>query len=687
MVEPIPYSGTGDFPEPPSSQTGGREAFVFTPPYPEALCPELDIDVDVVPDPRPVPNFPAPRLRPLTRVPTCDPPPEPQNCVPFQPLGVAAFTVNGRRYFGNNVTDKAWCTVATLLGFDINTADQWRVEWCDPAEDVQAAIEAHQPLHVAVYGGRVITHFGGGVSVTRHWPSGDAGEDAELRPADEPVSALDSRPEDNTLSGFFNHIPANSGAVAASEHPAFTPGGFSAYGKVLPAETVSDTGSRACIEYTGALPAVVYHTFPYAEEPVSAIGTVAIAAVADYDFDNSSRTVLALIGNDGRILQQHTGPIEQRADPKPYEVFFFANRYLIYLPTFTDSGGQRQNGIWRRNGSVPLRNITGATASAIHPPGGELGAWYQLPISKVDGVVVPRSVWATLEVPVLPDPTKMREGHLYKISDCTLNCVTGDADATDQNSGQWFDNAVKVAEIRSSGAVEQLWTGVIDQSGPALADADLDGARGLEHNPSLRRFKSLTLRPKTIGADSDGGVPSQAPSLYGFREASTEEGGFEPYPEEADVDKFMVPVRKEGEAQEGDSGTVSLEWMRLRDFKGEGYPRPFHLTIAGDTAGLTDCILRRDTLMIFSDTPLNVNIGSGTGTWFIYVKLNTVNNSLSAAFSDTTSGENRYCDPAEAGVPESDEVRLPLYRLHRATSDDAWQVTLDLRETALSLFN
>jgi hypothetical protein len=314
MSDPVPYSGTGEFPEVPEESPGERPAFENMPWFPESLCPKLTVDMDVVPDARAVPSFPEPLQKPWEAVQTCEPPALAVDCVPFQPLSATAIMLNGRRYFGNNTMDKAWCTVANMTVMDLNTSAQWRVEWDDKAIDFDEQYAAHSGYVFRVYGGYVKRYGAGTGAATTHWPTGNTGHSGSARLA--MIATPPSLPSATTLSGFWNSLPKTPGSLAKSAHPAFVSGNYSRYGRTL----AVDDGEVADVDYkvysVATLPAYIYF------KNTATGGLMSIKAAGDNDinvstnlgsvqsaFDNYDCTLIGVITASGQIIQQHQSDI------------------------------------------------------------------------------------------------------------------------------------------------------------------------------------------------------------------------------------------------------------------------------------------------------------------------------------------------------------------------------------------
>lgn len=580
------YSGTGDFPSAPDAKLGPRDPFVYVPHFLAELCPTPDVavDLDVVPEARVVPTYKIPSIKPIVNVPECQPAPKTAECVPFTPMSTAAFTVNGRRYFGNNLTDKAGCSVVSLLSFDVNTAIQWRVEWCDPNEDIAATIANGGPLSIAVNGGKVVLGGNGGVALTYHWPSMQYGPDAELRPAEE--SAVEDGPD--AVVGYtqqeywrmFYGPPPKPSGMAVSDLPQYMAGGFSPYGRVQPAFVSENTDSRVCIPIEGnTLPAYVYFKFGTGYSEL--VGTVHASSkeLAEIAFANANCVLLATVSSSGSIGQQHNGPILQSCKPKPFEIFYFAGKYIIYVPDCRPDGDKDMGGLWRRGKWSAYKNVEGINASAVHPPQGSGDAWYDLNISinRKTGVCNnPCSVWAHLAAP----NSGYTENNIVNINRCTVDVIKREYSQTFKDEELWYSSLVKVGRIASDGSIEQMHVGVINQNVAPVCDDDMPGIRKFisrkDGKPEYRSLSSSKLKPMLLAGakaegDSDDDDDGQALGLRGFREADPDVL-FESVPSASDKTKeVMIParyLRKAEDAAEGedkDSDYVDLVWYRLDD--------------------------------------------------------------------------------------------------------------------------
>lgn len=487
MSDPTTYSGTAEFPAVPDTKLPERPPFEFAeqPWFPPGLCPTFDpaIELDIVPAARQIPTYTRPLIKPVVTVPMCQPPPLVTDCIPFTPMSTAAFTINGRRYFGNNLMDRAWCTVASMLSFDVNTANMWRAEWTDPNEDIQATIRKGGPYRITVYGGKIIKHGPGNVVVTEHWPSLATGRKAEMPAAMEAGSSYETSPADNTVSGFWNKLPSSPKAAVQTSHPSYTNGGYSGYGKVVPADTAEDGVVCKTFEYTGTLPAYIYYKFgtsqpahaviaavaeadtakmtmvsydgrgPAVPQPGSGSVVVSDAATTADDGDNAYTEMLAVIGADGRIIQQKSGPIEEYWDPKPWQIFYFQDQYIIYLPNIM---------LWSRNSTKGTNDIT-LSASSKTPPFGKSGAWYTLGVTfdreteKTSGEV---SVWAKLKGDT---GNYYAEDPQWNLAECQVDCLTAGYDE-EYLPGIRDEDAVLIGKISEDGTVDQYMVGTIVQA-------------------------------------------------------------------------------------------------------------------------------------------------------------------------------------------------------------------------------
>lgn len=335
-----------------------------------AACPPRDVNTNVIPPARVIPDIDAAAPLVWSRLPRDMSPPNDPSCIKFDAMALTALQVNGKKYAAANGIGHTGCTAATFLDLSLYTCVDFKVEPCSvdgcgtDANCVKTSMQVWVNAGTVIYTSIDPTKLPSTRVATYVWPSGVKGVDAgknkrDLLPGAAPL---------NTKAGFWKQTPTTPYDLIASTNPLVRQSRAAAYGGTKPATDTRDQGE--CISLP-SLPAVIVWKppawIPQWEDQNTMNGKGTVAAYPLATALDDLWVVIATVDVAGTISQVYCGGPVQKFNldypsPGPYVRLVAETETAPY--TYTAIEAFRANGVL----------IEHTVATGLQYKGGNAGA-------------------------------------------------------------------------------------------------------------------------------------------------------------------------------------------------------------------------------------------------------------------------------------------------------------------------